>query len=131
MKRPTKTELRKAIDDEGGQVEAIAERFGVRRRTVYNWLGHYSLNARLALARRPIQQIADDNIYDALLSDDPTRRDRMTQFVKLNLNDSGAVRWSDKALALMDMLNIEPSAAVTEFEALLEAHAATVAKAGR
>lgn len=117
MAIPDKRELRKKIDQHGGSVTAIAREEKVSRQTVYNWLDAKDLREYQTRAKRKMRGIANDVIYDRLMSDDEDKAFEAAKHVSLHLKDDGELMLSADVLEIMRRIGHTPSRAVEELEA--------------
>lgn len=98
----SKTDLRRAIEADGGIISKMAARFGVTRQTIYNRLDETGLRPLVAQARESIFDMAVDNAIAWLDAGDPV----MTRFVLTHY--PGGERWSSKQELNVTAVNLSP-----------------------
>lgn len=67
--RPEIANIKHAIAETGGVITDLARHFRVTRRTIYNWLDHYSLRGEVEKARAKMRDVAEDVLYGVLIAD--------------------------------------------------------------
>lgn len=131
MGKRLKSDLKRAIQEEGGNISRVAGRFGVTRQTIYSDISRWDLWAEVQTYRRMMFAMAEDNLLGALEAGDTD----ISKFVVTHMPggerwssrqeiDLGAVRLSDDVLALLDTLGIEAETVAAEFERIVREQAA-------
>lgn len=122
--RITKTDLRRAIELDGGIVSKMAARFGVTRQTIYRRLDETGLRAEVDRARTLIYDMAVDNVVAWLEAGDAT----MTRWAlerypggprwsaKVDVDVTG-IAISDESRAMLEELGVTVESAAEAFEA--------------
>lgn len=134
MARVSRKSVRAALKAHGGIVAQVADSFNVSRQTVYNWIKEYGLRDEMEFARDTMFDIAERNVYIAVQMGDLD----MSKFVLTHMPN--ASRWSNRqeltgangaplglspeVIQLMQMLGMEPSDVVRQFEEMVRAEAA-------
>ncbi len=119
-----KSDLKRAIQQTGGNISRVAEAFQVTRQTIYNRIDHYELHDELNQWRRTIHDMAYGNVFDAVSEGDVD----LSRFVLTHYpggprwssrSDVTVQGWGDEHMALMQQLGIEPSQASDDFLEML------------
>ncbi|MEQ9027553.1 MAG: hypothetical protein RLP44_02460 [Aggregatilineales bacterium] len=120
MALPGKVSLRKAMKETGGVISDLATHFSVTRQTVYRWMDHYEMRHELSAARTNMREVAKDVLYEKLIAGDVG----VAMFVTRHLTADGEmIVFSPEVLRAMEVLGIQPSEAVQQFETLVKAEA--------
>lgn len=129
-----KTDLKRAIEADGGNVSRMAARFGVTRQTIYNRLDQTGLRGEINKARANIYDMAVDNVVAWLDAGDPV----MTRWALERYPGGGPEqpRWSnktdivmgrvplsDETLRLLERMGIDVDDVAAEFERMIQAMA--------
>lgn len=124
-RKPGSRSFRIAIKDCGGQISDVARHFSVSRRTIYNWLDHYEMRDEVTKARQSMRTVAQDVIYQRLMSEDDDQAYDAAKFVSLHLrNDGELLMLSPETMRALRQAGLTPGDVVAEFEALIRAQAA-------
>jgi transposase len=129
-----KSDLKRAIQLDGGIVSKMAARFGVTRQTIYNRLDHYGLRGEIEKARETIYDMAVDNVVAWLDAGDPVMtRWALERYPSGNANKPrwtaktevtvSSIPLSDETMRLMEALGIQAEDVAAEFEALVRMQA--------
>ena len=123
-----KGDLKVAIQETGGNVTQMSERFSVSRQTIYNLLDKYKYRDMVDAFRRRMFEIAEGNVFDAVAEGDID----MSKFVLTHF--PGGVRWSskqdidvtgirvsDEARRLMELYGVSESGLGDQLEKMLQA----------
>ncbi|QPC81047.1 hypothetical protein G4Y79_15190 [Phototrophicus methaneseepsis] len=120
MAVPGKAELRKAIQATGGVVSDLAKHYSASRQTIYNWLDAKDLRDELNAARQNLIDVAQDNIYGALMDGDLDiskfvleRKGRQFGWTR-QIDVGQAVPLSNELKSLLDEMGITPEQIGTE-----------------
>lgn len=132
MARPGKANLRKVITETGGVIGDIAAHFRVSKRTIYNWMDHYELRGVAKECQMALRDVAQDIIYEELMSDDPDRKDsrvKTAQFVMTHVTKAGEfITVSDEVLRLLPFIGMTLDDAASIFEEMVREAAKQKAK---
>jgi hypothetical protein len=125
-----KSDLRRAIQADGGNVSRMAVRFNVTRQTIYNRLDETGLRGEVSKARANIYDMAVDNVVAWLDAGDPV----MTRWALERYPGGGPdqPRWSsktdvvvgsvpisDETLRLLEQMGVGVEDVAAQFEQLV------------
>ena len=131
----TKTELKQAITECGGNVSAVAERFGKTRQTIYSWIAEARLWDVVNKARNSLHDRAVAVISDAVDAGDFDA----AKLVVTSFPSPNRARWSSKAevsatfagselspqtIALLNKMGVGVGDVAQQFEELVRVAAA-------
>lgn len=128
MALPGKRNLRIAIEKHGGIVAEIAAHFNKSRQTIYNWLDHYNMRPLLTEARQDMREVAQDVVYQRLMSDEGDKSWDAAKFVLMHLQGDGEpIAISPETRRLLADLGLSVAGFMADFEQLVieQAEAAT------
>lgn len=127
-----KADLIRMLRDCGGNVSAVANEVGKSRATVYNWIRDLDLWDEVNRTRYGLVQIAEDNVYTALLDGDLDiskyvleRKGRAFGWGK-SIEHSGilgATLFTAEDIARIQAAGIDVSEVVRQFMDMINAHA--------
>lgn len=128
-----KSDLRRAIRAEGGNIKRVAEMFDVTRQTIYNKVDRYDLRGEVETYRAMVFRMAEDNLFGAVEEGDTD----ISKFVVTHFPGGqrwsskqeirlGAIQLDDEVLALAEKMGIEVETIAEQFERLIREEAARV-----
>lgn len=120
MTVPTKTELRKAIEECGGIVADVARHYNKSRQTVYRWIAKRGLTDELNSARTNMRAVAKDVVFQRMMNDDEDKAYQAATFVLTNLDKDGeALSLSPEVTAMLLRAGVSVQKVFKDFEALI------------
>lgn len=134
--KPSKREVRLALERHGGVIMHVAAAYNVSRTTVYDWIAKYKLQDVVQRSRFVMHDIAEDNVYRAAIRGDLD----ISKFILLHMPPAaGQMRWTSRSeitgkdgaplfapdvLAILEQFGMTETEAVRQFEQLMREEAA-------